>query len=124
MAVTKRKRGAQRGNLNAAKHLLYSPRFKSLGVLSVKDLELADPDVDHEIALLRQILRRVVALADKKDAAAAELAGLLELAGTTALRIGSLKRTKKLLGGEGDGGLESALEQALEAVALEKGLTK
>lgn len=124
--AAKRKPGAQPGNLNAAKHFIYSKRFKSSANLSDKDLKLAEEGIDHEIALLRKFLLRVAAMADKnpkKGQPDVSPAMLLDLVGTTAIRVGSLLKTKKFLSGEG-GGFEAALEQALLEVAAEKGLSK
>ena len=54
--VTKRKRGAQLGNLNALQHGFYSRRFREE---EIADLESLSEGLQDEAAMLRVLIRRV-----------------------------------------------------------------
>ena len=86
----KRRRGAQPGNLNALKHGFYSRYFKASEVEAIQGLP--GDDLGEEIAALRVIIRRVLALSSNIDdvntglrllstfsAAAAQLSGLVKI---------------------------------------------
>ena len=91
-----KKPGALRGNLNALKHGYYSRLFRS----SEHD-ELPDDlsNLEHEIKLLRVMMRRTMQLADGiqdlKEAIRA-----LDALGAAASRLASLLRTQKHLMGD------------------------
>ncbi len=64
MTDSKRPRGAPKGNLNALKHGFYSRQFHSAEAADLDDFENT---LEHEISLLRVMIRRTMELADGID---------------------------------------------------------
>jgi hypothetical protein len=87
-------RGAPKGNLNALKHGFYSRLFHNdeIGDLS------SDPDtsLEHEITLLRVMIRRTMLLADGIEDLR-EATRVLDALGAAAGRLSNLLRAQKSL---------------------------
>jgi hypothetical protein len=107
-------RGAPKGNLNALKHGFYSRFFHTL-----ENSELPEDlsDLDHEITLLRVLIRRTMQIADGvndiKDATR-----LLDSLGSAASRLAALLRVKKMLTNDRSGFIEE-LSIAIQQVNAE-----
>jgi hypothetical protein len=87
-------RGAPKGNLNALKHGFYSRLFRA-----DESNDLADNGCDsleHEITLLRVMIRRTMQLADGIDDLK-EATRVLNALGAAAGRLANLLRTQKSL---------------------------
>lgn len=121
MPATKRKRGAQPGNLNALKHGFYSRRFREL---ELEDLDAALADgLANEIALLRVAMRRLFELADEDNAR--DLDNVIRVTNTialTAAKLSGLMRTQHMLGGDQETETAAAISQAIREVLKEKKL--
>lgn len=87
-------RGAPKGNLNALKHGFYSRLFRA-----DETNELADDgsnSLEHEITLVRVMIRRTMQLADGIDDLK-EATRVLDALGVAAGRLANLLRTQKSL---------------------------
>ena len=116
--MTRKRKGAQPGNLNALKHGFYSESFKNL---SSNDIEaVLSEGLDDEIALLRVLLRKFVDMTEGFENLN-QAAQILDLAGMTATRLGNLLKIQSLLGGKGDETLQ-ILNEVIEEVNKEFGL--
>jgi hypothetical protein len=89
----------------------------------VRDLEAAmATGLDHEIALLRIVMRRVFATASlEPEMEAAGLQQLLNSMGLAAIRLGNLLRVQQQMGGAGNEAA-AAIAEAISQVAEEMGL--
>ncbi len=87
------KPGAPKGNLNALKHGFYSPLFLSS---ETHDLPAEAASLEHEITLLRVMIRRTMQLADGIDDLK-EATRLLDALGAAAARLANLLRVQKSL---------------------------
>jgi hypothetical protein len=87
-------RGAPKGNLNALKHGFYSRLFHNveIGDLTVEP----STNLEHEITLLRVMIRRTMLLADGIDDLR-EATRVLDALGAAAGRLSNLLRTQKSL---------------------------
>jgi hypothetical protein len=88
-------RGAPKGNLNALKHGFYSRLFHA-NETSELDVD-ESTSLEHEITLLRVMMRRMMELADGIDDLNQATHVLVAL-GAAAGRLASLLRTQKSLG--------------------------
>jgi hypothetical protein len=114
---SKRRRGAQPGNLNALKHGFYSRHFATM---ELKDLEaLLDSGLDSEINLLRVATRRLLTLTAENTDVDTGIR-LLTVLGSTASRLANLLRTEALLGGDREGSILDQLIAALTETRKEK----
>lgn len=86
-------RGAPKGNLNALKHGFYSRLFHSSENTELPE-DLAD--LDHEITLLRVLIRRTMQMADGIDDIK-DATRLLDSLGAAASRLAALLRVQKML---------------------------
>ncbi len=108
-----RKRGGQKGNLNALSHGFYSRHMQSI---ELGDLDAAvSAGLDDEIAMLKVTTRRLFALASMKtlDEGIA-IAGAL---GACAIRLAGMMRIRKALGGGEDtasAAISAAIDQVIE----------
>ncbi len=87
------KHGAPKGNLNALKHGFYSRLFRASETHELPD-ELSS--LEHEITLLRVMIRRTMLLADGIDDLK-EATRVLDALGAAAARLAGLLRTQKSL---------------------------
>jgi hypothetical protein len=87
-------RGAPKGNLNALKHGFYSRLFRSDEAADLVDDTSAS--LEHEITLLRVMIRRTMELADGIDDLR-EATRVLDALGAAAGRLSNLLRTQKSL---------------------------
>ena len=87
------KPGAPKGNLNALKHGFYSRLFRNS-----EDNDLPDEvgSLEHEITLLRVMIRRTMQLAEGIDDLK-EATHVLDALGAAAARLANLLRTQKSL---------------------------
>ncbi len=85
--------GAPKGNLNALKHGFYSRLFRPS---EVDDIREDSASLEHEITLLRVMIRRTMQLADGIDDLK-EATRILDAMGATAARLANLLRTQKSL---------------------------
>jgi hypothetical protein len=98
-AQDKRKRGGQPGNTNAAKHGLYSRNFRSV---ELDDLPAAmAQDLTEEIAMLRIVMARVLALAAESEDLPTT-AALLGSLGHASTQLSGLLKTQRLISGDGN----------------------
>lgn len=108
--------GAPKGNTNALKHGLYSPRFQEA---ELKDLKaLSEPDLTEEIAMLRLVIRRLISRLDEVET----LDQLMRYTTTLSLATTQLSRlikTQRLLLGELDE-IGQAIHQAACNLALQQ----
>jgi uncharacterized protein YjcR len=86
-------RGAPIGNLNALKHGFYSRLFRTG---EVKELPDEAANLDHEITLLRVMIRRTMQLADGVEDLK-EATRVLDALGAAANRLANLLRLQKSL---------------------------
>ena len=87
-------RGAPRGNLNALKNGFYSPLFHASEISAMNTDEATS--LEHEITLLRVMMRRTMQLADGiKDLR--EATRVLDALGAAAGRLANLLRAQKSL---------------------------
>ncbi len=87
------KPGAPKGNLNALKHGFYSRLFRKS---EADDLHENSTSLEHEITLLRVMIRRTMQLADGIDDIK-EATRVLDALGAAAGRLSNLLRTQKIL---------------------------
>lgn len=87
------KRGAPKGNLNALKHGFYSRLFREI---DVNNLPENASTLEHEITLLRVMIRRTMQLADGIDDLR-EATRVLDALGAAAARLANLLRAQKSL---------------------------
>lgn len=106
---SRRRRGAQPGNLNALKHGFYAKHFRHDELAALA--ETTAQNLNGEIGLSRVAARRVLALLDDAENAQERVA-LLNAITTAAMRVASLLKTKKYLSGESDD-MGAALQEAL-----------
>ncbi len=88
------RRGAPKGNLNALKHGFYSRLFHASETGDLSDVEPAD--LEHEIKLLRVMIRRTMELADGIDDLR-EATRVLDALGAAASRLSALLKAQKAL---------------------------
>jgi hypothetical protein len=112
----RRSPGAQPGNLNAFKHGFYSRQFQHPEEQDL-DAMMASGLVD-EIAMLRVVTRRVLAMADGVEDLnqAMKLLGAMGMAAT---RLAAILRTQKILTGDADSAIKATISQALTEVMQE-----
>ena len=110
-----RKRGGQPGNLNAFKHGFYSEGFKS-GEIADLDAYMAE-GIQDEITMMRVITRRIFMLANGVGSIDEGIA-MLGALGMASIRLASLLRMQRMLGGDG-GQVGEAISQALTEVLAE-----
>jgi hypothetical protein len=108
-------RGAPKGNLNALKHGFYSRLFHPAETVDLPD----DPstDLEHEITLLRVMIRRTMQLADGIDDLR-EATRVLDALGAAANRLTNLLRAQKSLN-QGQDGLADEISIAIQQVNTE-----
>ena len=108
-------RGAPKGNLNALKHGFYSRLFHTT---EADDLSL-DPTIslEHEITLLRVMIRRTMQLADGIDDLR-EATRVLDALGAAAGRLSNLLRAQKSLN-QGQSELADEISIAIQQVNAE-----
>jgi hypothetical protein len=108
-------RGAPKGNLNALKHGFYSRLFH---VSENTDLCNTPPDgLEHEITLLRVMIRRAMQLADGIDDLR-EAMRVLDALGAAANRLSNLLRVQKSLN-QGRSTLADEISIAIQQVNAE-----
>ncbi len=107
-------RGAPKGNLNALKHGFYSRLFRAS-----EHQELPDDlvDLEHEITLLRVMIRRTMLLADGIDDIKAATR-VLDALGAAAARLAALLRAQKMLTGN-QSGMAEEISIAIQRVNAE-----
>ncbi len=86
-------RGALEGNLNALKHGFYSRLFHAI---ETNELPEDPATLEHEITLLRVMIRRTMLLADSIDDLK-EATRVLDALGAAAARLAGLLRAQKSL---------------------------
>ena len=121
--MTDRKRGGQAGNTNALKHGFYSRHFKPI---EDADLETALIEgLQNEVQMLRVMIRRVVDLSSKGEAAAnleTAISSLNSL-GIASTRLASLLKMERLIGGKSSQ-VSEVLTRALDDVLSELRVNK
>ena len=117
---SKRRRGAQPGNMNALKHGFFSDQFKDT---EIRDLDaIVAKDLASEIAMLRVVTRRVMELADGVESLD-DAMNVLGALGMASMRLAALLKAQRLLCGEGGGqNVAQAISQALSEVVKEMGI--
>ena len=115
-AFIRKHRGGQPKNTNALRHGLYSSHFKEL---AEGDISAAlTSGLQDEIAMLRELMARVLALAnDQGDLETTQ--NLLGSLGVAASRLSGMLKTQRLLTPDTDNGLRNDIEAALATVAKE-----
>jgi hypothetical protein len=108
-------RGAPKGNLNALKHGFYSRLFHSTETVDLPDD--ATTSLEHEITLLRVMIRRTMQLADGIDDLH-EATRVLDALGAAASRLSNLLRTQKSLN-QTQPGLADEISIAIQQVNAE-----
>lgn len=117
MKEDKRKRGGQPGNWNALKHGFYSRQFQAGETVDLENTE--EWGLTSEINMLRVMTRRLFELAGGCGEPQ-ELAGTLGALGTASIRLASLMKTQKLLGGDSEeDDVRATISQAIEEVMKE-----
>ena len=98
-AAQHRKRGGQPGNTNSLKHGFYSQSFKPTEDADLETLLL--DGLQNEVAMLRVMIRRVVVLASRKEAAAsfAKAITTLNTLGAASTRLSGLLRMERMMSG-------------------------
>ena len=86
-------RGSPKGNLNALKHGFYSRLFRNS---EITELPEEAASLEHEITLLRVMIRRTMLLADGIDDLR-EATRVLDALGAAAARLANLLRLQKSL---------------------------
>jgi hypothetical protein len=108
-------RGAPKGNLNALKNGFYSRLFHAS---ETTDLSVDPPtSLEHEITLLRVMIRRTMELADGIDDLR-EAIRVLDALGAAAGRLSALLRAQKSLN-EGQSQLADEISIAIQQVNAE-----
>lgn len=112
--VSKRKRGAPAGNINALKHGFYSKRFNTGELLDLDNI--TEGSISEEIAMMRVITRRVVDLMEN-GATNQEVLDFYKIIGQMCMQISALLRTQKILdaGSQGKVDLLSYMERVSSA---------
>jgi hypothetical protein len=111
----KRPAGAKTVHTNAVKHGFYSRRFREAEI-SELDASMSSGLVD-EIAAIKVVMRRLFeAASDQQEESPEELANLLTLMSQTGVKLASMMRTQKLLGGDQDQEVANAVTTALRSV--------
>jgi hypothetical protein len=111
----KRSRSAQHGNTNAVKHGFYSRKFREAEI-SELDASMSAGLVD-EIAAIKVTMRRLFEVAsDQQEDNLDDLANLLTLMSQTGVKLASMMRTQKMLGGDQDQEIANAVTSALRQV--------
>lgn len=106
-------RGAPKGNLNALKHGFYSRLFRE----SENELPNDQASLEHEITLLRVMIRRTMLLADGIDDLK-EATRALDALGAAASRLASLLRAQKILA-DNRSGVADEISIAIQQVNAE-----
>ena len=108
-------RGAPKGNLNALKHGFYSRLFHNVEIGDLAN----DPstNLEHEITLLRVMIRRTMELADGIDDLH-DATRVLDALGAAAARLSNLIRMQKTLN-QGQPGLADEISIAIQRVNAE-----
>ena len=110
-----RRRGGQKGNLNALKHGFYSHLFRSKELDQLR--ALSQTGLSDEIEMLRLIIRRVIDRAGEAETFDQLLRYLTTLSMATA-QLSRLLRTQRLLVGEVNQ-IEESLKQVLQELNQE-----
>ena len=111
------KGGAPKGNFNHLKHGFYSKRLRKI---KVEEAEALSMDLNGELALLRALLRRFVELGEAKDDVDG-LSRVVDVAGMTMVRIGTLLRTNYVLQGKGENeGVSGVIQRVLGEMLVEE----
>ena len=117
---TARRRGGQPGNTNAVKHGFYTNNFSPAECQGLEDTQgvvLAD-----EIALLRVLIRRFSGqVLSSQGVPLFDSAHHLAVISEAMLRLASLLRTDRMLGGSETSTLTDVLSRALAEVTKEMG---
>jgi len=108
-------RGAPKGNLNALKHGFYSRLFHSSEAGDLANDQ--STDLEHEIKLLRVMIRRTMELADGIDDLR-EATRVLDALGAAAARLSALLRAQKALNA-GNSPLADEISVAIQQVNAE-----
>ena len=113
-----RKRGGQPGNTNALKHGFYTKNFS---LAERQGLQAAEGVVlGNEISLLRVLIRRFAEqIQASQGVSINESAQHLDVISEAMLRLASLLRTDKMLGGSECNDLAANLERAMSSVLEE-----
>ncbi len=107
-------RGAPKGNLNALKHVFYSRLFRPG---ENHELPNDQTSLDHEITLLRVMMRRTMQLADGIDDLR-EATRVLDALGAAAARLAGLLRVQTLLR-DNRSGVANEISTAIQQVNAE-----
>lgn len=110
----KRKRRNPQDTQNTAKHGFYSRKFREAEI-SELDASLSAGLVD-EIAAIKVVMRRLFEVANEQEDNPNDLSNLLMLMGQTGVKLASMMRTQKLLGGDQDQEIHNAVTTALKEV--------
>lgn len=110
----KRKRRNPQGTQNTVKHGFYSRKFREAEI-SELDASLSAGLVD-EIAAIKVVMRRLFEVANEQEDNPNDLSNLLMLMGQTGVKLASMMRTQKLLGGDQDQEIHNAVTTALKEV--------
>ena len=117
--TAKRTRGAQPGNVNALKHGFYSEQFRNGELADLTSFE--DTNLQDEIGVLRVYLRRLLEMADGiEDIRRA--AAILDKVSLVTVRIATLAKAQRILSGDQDARVATALSEALQDVMKEMDL--
>ena len=114
-----RKRGEQPGNTNALKHGFYSQQFRNGELADLDSFE--DTNLQDEIGVLRVYLRRLLELADGIEDTR-HAAAILDKVSLVTVRIATLAKAQRILSGDQDARVATALSEALQDVMKEMNL--
>ena len=119
MSKTRRKKGAQPGNLNALKHGFYSRQFRER---ELTDLEEIDAEgLENEIAMLRVMMRRLMERVNHCEDLD-QLNAVVGTLGMAASRLASMLRTESFIDKRQE--IDDEISIGLHAAAIELGIIK
>ena len=116
---SKKKRGAQPGNLNALKHGFYSRQFQERELMDLEEIDAEG--LDNEIAMLRVMMRRLMERVNHCE----DLEQLNAVVGTLGMassRLASMLRTESFL--DKKPGIEDEISRGLHEAAIKLGIIK
>lgn len=114
----RRKRGAQPGNQNAARHGFYSDQFAP-DELALIAAFTQDPTIDDELWMQRVFNRRLLRYSSREEMPTADLVELAKALAIGTGRVARLLRDKRALSGEAADGLAGAIALALDEISTE-----
>ena len=118
--MAKKKRGGQKGNVNALKHGFFAKTYEEDELIDLEAIMAVG--LDSEIAMLRVVMRRYLVFS-KGVQDLDTLGRTVELMGMAATRLAGLLKVKRYLGGGEDEDLLSTINQAIEEITEELGLS-